>query len=253
MSAFAGCFDKVLGVEFEDCYIETANAEQNKPVFDWLADTLAGRDLTHDLAVTEYNSSGNATRTVEIRDGFIKELSISDLDASNGATGRYSLVVVPEDLRVTAGGPAPSSFPSLKLWQRNNFALSVAGTTETGVAKIQDIAVEVPKVDGGVFGGRKRFQPGTPAVRDLTVALAGTSAGALATQARFEDWVADVLKGLDARRDGSITVRESGGATIFTVDLAGLRPITALDPFADAAGQRSISLAGDRLEIEAAP
>ncbi len=95
LSSFAGCFDKQLGVEYEDCYFSIRSLSQ--PVLDWLNDASQGINSRRDLTLVQVNFSGTIMSRIQIGNAFMRDFSVGDLDASISSTpiGSLSFVVVP--------------------------------------------------------------------------------------------------------------------------------------------------------------
>jgi hypothetical protein len=238
LGTFAGCFDKQLGVEYEDCYFSTTTLSQ--PVTDWLRDTGLGTNLRRDLTVFQLNYSGTVVSRIEIGNAFLSDFRVSDADGTSGAPGSLSFVVVPDSLQTLTGGTGGSPGPVVP-FRRNNFTLSVAATQLTGMLGVSGIHLSVPKVPAPAgTSPRHRFGPGAPSFDDLHFD-AGVGTTATATAQYLDGWAAAVALGTAGPREADLTFLSSTGVAIATVHFTSLVPVSALAPF-PSASRRSMTL-----------
>jgi hypothetical protein len=244
LTSFAGCRDKSLGVEYQDCYFETASISHTEPIFTWLDEVLAGEKPTHDLTVTQYSGS-TPTRHIDVSDGFLSGFRIEDLNASDASTGHFEFVVVPEALQVENGGAAPEFIFGQTPWRLSDFYLDI-DSVDLGIAGIRNLEVTVPKVLDPVGSTRTHFAPGTPDLSRLTFEIPSSSAGV-----DLDNWVDSVSSGGDAALDGTVFVLNSSfEATKFAIELSDLLPTSDLEPFAvTGSNRRTITLDYSNLSI----
>jgi hypothetical protein len=239
LGTLAGCFDKQLGVEYEDCYFSTTTLSQ--PVTDWLRDTIVGTNLRRNLTVFLVNYNGTVASRIEIGNAFLSDFRISDADGTSAGPGSLSFVVVPESLQTLVGGTGGSPGPVVP-FRRNNFTLSVAATPLAGVVGVSGIHLSVPKVPAppGTLP-RHRFGPGAPSFDDLHFD-AGGGANGTATAQYLDGWAAAVAAGTAGPREADLTFLSLTGVAIATVHFTNLVPVSALTPFPSAALRRSMTL-----------
>jgi hypothetical protein len=239
LGTFAGCFDKQLGVEYEDCYFSTPTLSQ--PVTDWLRDTGLGTNPRRDLTVFQLTHRGTIVSRIEIGNAFLSDFRVSDADGTSGAPGSLSFVVVPDSLQTLTGGTGGSTVPWVP-FRRNNFTLSVAATQLTGMVGVSDIHLSVPKVPAPAgTSPRHRFVPGAPSFDDLHFD-AGAGATASATAQYLDEWAAAVALGTAGPREADLSFLSLTGVAIATVHFTNLVPVSALAPFPSAASRRSMTL-----------
>jgi hypothetical protein len=238
LGTFAGCFDKQLGVEYEDCYFSTTTLSQ--PVTDWLRDTGLGINLRRDLTVFQLNYNGAVVSRIEIVNAFLSDFRVSDADGTSAAPGSLSFVVVPETLQTLAGGTGGSPGPVVP-FSRNNFRLSVAASQLTGMVGVSDIHLSVPKVLAPAgTSPRHRFVPGAPSF-DVLHFDASAAATAAATAQYLDVWAAAVVAGTAGPREADLIFLSRAGVAIATVHFTNLVPVSALAPF-PSADRRSMTL-----------
>ena len=236
LRAFAGCFDKIIGVEYEDCYFTTRDLPAN--LLEWFDDTLRGTALPPTLSVVHVDATGNPVAALDIQGGFLRELSISDFDGADGGIGSVSFVVVPGDIRSGSTG-STSSGPQAKSFLRSNFRVDITGVDGSRIAAIEGPRVSWPKVAVAVGSDpRRAFLQGPPVFDDIKLS-AGEGGSTIAD---LEAWVADVARGTAVPRSGTIEILSSNLATVIgQVSLFDLVP-SAFLAFPTATNRRTITL-----------
>ena len=228
LTGFGGCFDKQVGIEYEDCYFET-------PVFmpeliDWFHDSVSGADVERSLTVVQVNSSSTVTAQMTFS-GFMREFAISDFDATEGKNPvTASFIVVPSGINTVYanGGLLPNPHPQLAL--AANFRLTVDGTPLPATLSLAGMRLTWPKVlTLPQIGARKVFSPGfEPPVSDpitLTVVQSGSTATYL------NSWFAGVVNGNEPPRTATLESLNSTLTTVLrTFTIHGLQPVQFL-PF----------------------
>jgi len=245
LSSFAGCFDKQLGVEYEDCHFVVSRL--SPAVTDWLNDTVQGTDLRRDLTVFSFNSQGNVLSRIHIGNGFLRDFRVSDFDAAVNATGSLSFVVVPDTLQTLSGGSVANDL--LPSFQRNLFRLEVAGTDLTGIAAVRGIHLSVPKTPATPgTSARHQFVPGTPSFDDLQFEV-GAGASGFTTGQYLDSWATAVTGGQNDLRDADLTMISANALRdIGTLHFTGVIPLTGLEPF-PVNNRRSMTLAQSQFEF----
>jgi len=245
LASFAGCKDKVLGVEYEDCHFEVGNFP--RVLLDWFNDAVGGDGVRHDLTVYSVNFDMEVTGELQINDAFLRDISVADADAASKDFQRMSFVAVPTELRQIRPSGAPLNLPpNEKLATVASFKLEIPNVDARRTRSMRGIHVTIPKVavDGGT--GRRLFDPGIPEVGDVWVA---TSSQDLAS---YEDWVRTVLNGRDDRRDGRLSLLNASLTDARAViELKGLTPAESLDPFASGGDARSPGSSSIRIDVQA--
>lgn len=250
LSAFAGCFDKVIGVEYEDCYFTTRPL--STAVAEWLTDMLTANNLHRNLTVTQVDITGAAVATLDIRDAFLREVRISDLDASDNSFGDVSFVVVPRQLESQAPGSVGNG-TNLEFWRRSQFQVDIDGVDGGDAVAVRALRVSWPKVPAPIGGGaRLEFQPGQPLFDDIVLEAAALRNGAVTnTVTDLEAWVAEAPTPL--ARAGVVNLLDDTRQVVLGhVDLFGLVP-RSFPTFPTGANRRSIILHADRFTFTVAP
>src|SRR5688572_15457563 len=176
LQSFAGCFDKVIGVEYEDCYFTVRNLPEDN-FRQWFNQSLNNTADRVDLTVTQIDSGGDPIAAIQIHEGFLRELRVSDFDATDPTAGFISFVVVPDGL--TSGSASTPTGLSVKSFQKSNFRFTLAGVNLSTTTAMTGIRASWAKNDLIVGGdARRHFQPGNALFDDiqLTVGIGGSTA-----------------------------------------------------------------------------
>jgi hypothetical protein len=221
LHSFAGCFDKVIGVEYEDCYF-TMRTLPDDVFQEWFNDALRDMPTRVDLTVTQLSPTGVPIAAISIHDGFLRELSFSDFDAADSTAGSISFVVVPEHLSSNSGS-TPTGV-SVTLFQRSNFSLDLDGIQASTAARVGGIRATWSK-NALLVGGdtRRHFMPGLAAFDniELTVGVGGTTADDL------DEWVDQVGTGAASTRQGRLEIFNTSHSTVLgTIELDDLAPVS---------------------------
>ncbi|MFA5897518.1 MAG: PEGA domain-containing protein [Hyphomicrobium sp.] len=243
LSEVAGCFDKVIGVEYEDCYLETA--VMSPQLFTWFADSVDGSNPLRNLTLYQYNFNNQVTAQLDIQNGFMRELTVSDFAASAKATGKLRFVVVPRRLLVATPGTF-GIITTQPTYLTANFVFVLPGVDGSRVAAINGLRASWPKVALPPNGTRREFLPGKPSYDEIQVevALTGTTA------ADLDSWVNQFALGTGTTRDGEIEARNATLTTVIArVSLFGVSP-RFFTPFPADSGRRTITLHLDRFTLQ---
>lgn len=238
LTAFAGCFDKIIGIEYEDCYFTTGSLQSSK-VLAWLGALLQGNNPRSNMTVHQLGD-GTPIARLEIQDAFIREFRIQDFDAVGSANTTISFIVVPRLIQSLP--PAPKltipSHPAKVL--QGNFRVNITNVDGTKVAAIRGLRVSSSKVPAVGSSVRHEFSPGQPRFDDIRLEA---SANGGATIADLETWVSDATSsGMTAKRDGEIEILNSALTMVVgRVHLFDLVPRN-FPIFADATNLRPITL-----------
>src|ERR1051325_196645 len=93
LTSFAGCADRILGIEYDDCYVETRT--RSAELFQWLNDTVNGVNLFRDLSVSYQDSLKIELSSLQIAHAFLRDFTISDADAASKDAGSVRIAFVP--------------------------------------------------------------------------------------------------------------------------------------------------------------
>jgi hypothetical protein len=227
LTSFAGCYDKVLGVEYEDCYFQTH--ELPSELKQWIQGSIANdtnTDGPQDLVVVQVDAQDRAISGTTIRNGFLTDFSVSDLDAALTGNVVFSFTVVPETLQTEASDEVPK-MPRATLFPGNAFALSVGGTDQS-FAAVRGLHVSWAKDPVASDFGRHRFQRDpVPQFSDVVLEASTTASVAADTVQAIQRWVSNVENGIHDRRDADLQLLDqTGSATLLDIPLSDLTPLS---------------------------
>jgi len=241
--SFAGCYDKILGLEYEDCYFTIGLLENS--ALQWINEAAAGLQPRRALAVFQVDQTGQIVSRTDITNAFLSDVRISDFDAGDTAPGSISLVVVPASIQVQTSNPTgPAGTGVGTTFRRQNFRLSVDGVSYSAAAAIRGIHLSVPKLlqQGS---GRRQFDPGLPQFDDILVEVAQTGS----TVQNADQWVNSVAGGNATPRLGQVEILNSSlSQVIGTVLLEDLVPI-AFPPYPTGLSRRTLMLDLGRFQL----
>lgn len=227
----AGCFDKIIGVEYEDCYF-TINAIP-PGLAAWFNGQASGDpNVRRTLTLYELDNRLTVIGALEIRDVFLRELSISDFDATDTGFGQVSFVVVPEQLVAISPAPSPGAGQGLA-FRRSNFQMVIthvdpAGTVITGVdpagiASVSGLRVSWPKVLLETqTPPRHAYGYGRPVFNDIQI-KALMNGGTISD---LDTWGNQVLQGTAAPREGDLQLLDGNLVTVGHILFHDLLPAT---------------------------
>jgi len=237
LSAFGGCFDKVLGQEYEDCYFATHVLDDTLTA--WLNDTVLGVNQRRDLTVHRVDLAGNILAEIDIDNGFLRDFSVSAFEADSLSLGVLSFVVVPAEIRTRAGsgslsGVQPKAFTSgrFKVGLDN-----LDGSGFVGVAGLRMLVAKVPAAQPG--GLRQTFEPGAKQFGEVVFEVSGTGT----TAADLDAWVTDIGRGTGTPRNGELDIFDSSlpqPQEIAVIELTGVLP-TSFPPFPVSGNRRRLT------------
>jgi hypothetical protein len=250
LSRFAGCFDRLVGVLYDDCVFEVEGLPA--PVVSWFAETLAGGDARHDLTVRELDTTdgaplGSVVAQLAIDAGWISDFQISDFDLAASGVGKLSFVVVPDLLTARAPSDAATAL-SATGFSPNDFTLDIPDVDRTGIVALAGLHLRRDRLPGtGVDPERAYFVPDELLFDELTVV-----AGQSRSQNTLDDltaWVDNLGQSPNDRRDGVLTIM-NGSSAIAAIHLPRLTPFTGLSLVGE---RRSITLVVQRFDLVPAP
>jgi len=246
--SFAGCFEKLLSAEYEDCYFQ---APLNSPaLLAWADRTLTGGSPFLDITVRSVDYGGREITHMEIGAAFIRDFSVSALGASQ-ASATVTVAVVPTYVTVSSSSatvPLASGHPARQL----EFSMRVDGVDTSRVVAVRGLHMSAPKVrmqNVGHLGPLRRFMPGAPQFDPISIDMMTSHQ----TATDFETWAAQVGAGVQIPRDAQIDAFDlmRPGTQVADLQLSGLLPI-AFPPYSTAQGIRTIVLTITGLSLHAA-
>ena len=217
LTSFAGCYEKQFGDVIEDCYFEMAGT--TPALLAWYADTLGGKGQLRTFAVHQLNSQAAVVATLDVKNAFLSQFSVEDVDTASGNT-TISFVATPEDVdRTTQALPSSANPTPLG----NTFRFEVSGTSRTGVVAVENLKTVIEKVES-----ESGLGPGAVTFEDIEVVVDSTTPPSTTTF--FEGWANTVSGGTPDRRDGAVVLL-SNTTEVARVNLSGLEPVTELPVF----------------------
>jgi hypothetical protein len=246
LASFAGCFDKVLGVEYEDCYFQVDGF--SKPITDWLRDTVAAAGngnptlIFRDLELTEIEDPITGQETVHLAIGhaFLRDFSVSDADAVNANPGSLRFVVVPETLSLLA--PGTTFATNLTLFDSNRFDLAVTNVDGKAITAVRGVHMSAPKmVRPQPPGSRHLFFPGAPQFDAIRLEAFTGRTTPTTTIKNLQAWMDNVAGGRVDLRGGLFSFLKPDLTPLFTIQFTDLSP-TGFAPFTAVLNQRVMDL-----------
>lgn len=235
LTAFGGCVDRILGVEYEDCYFSTRVPAVQ--LLQWVNETSRGPSFRN-LTVYQVDLSNRVISQTDIQDAFLREFSVSALDAGSTAAVAFTFVAVPEQVR-TRSATGTVAVPASRFLAQSNFRVALGGVDGRSVAAVRSLGLFVDKV-AALTQGRERqlFAPGAVRFGGLGLEVS-TAVGN--TAADLDAWVADVANGSGTPRDGVVEVLNNAlDATELRIDLTGVLP-TSFHAFPTATNRRTFT------------
>lgn len=221
LTAFGGCFDKIIGVEYEDCYFATRVPAAS--LFGWVNEATTN-PRRHDVTVYQFDLAGNVLSETDVRDAFLREFSMSDLEAAGADSVIFTFVLVPEQIQTRAGTGSLNSI-AVKTLVQSNFRVSFDSVDGRGVMGLRDLGFSVAKQPDPVGAGRRRFVPGP--LQYNAVAIDVVTSGLTSTAADLDAWVAQVANGQAQGRGATVELMNPGmTVTEVSIDVYGLFPLT---------------------------
>ena len=246
LSEFAGCFDKELGIEYEDCHFTTPRFHDD--ILEWFDDSVNGSNLVRTLVVYQLDFNFNAVAAITLS-GFMREFSVSPFEGGGKTAVTATFVVVPSSIAFDDNPSDPSiTFGPAPTALRGNFRLRVDGTTLTAASAVTGIRATWQKVALQPAGTRQLFEQGALGYDDITVTVGSSSIAYLTS------WFAAAMAGGAPSRTATVEMLTPNLATtIRTITLHGLTPKQFL-PFAtgpeESIIRRSMTLQSTGFQIQ---
>jgi hypothetical protein len=232
LRSFAGCSDKILGVEYEDCSFQ---AEFISPALgQWLNETVDGTNPFRDAEVLQLDRVGKVIGRLPIGHAFLRAFSGPTANSDAPGTIRVlTFVMVPTTLGtpVNLGPGTNGTYLGV-----GSFEVSLSGvnsgaalTAPTNVASLRGIHMTAPKLVSAPIGSRHQFLPGKPTLDNIQLQV--VSDGTVGTTiSDLQTWVDNVTAGQADVRNGAIRFLDPAKTVIATVQFPNLSPVEFL-PF----------------------
>jgi hypothetical protein len=225
LTSFAGCFDKEIGVEYEDCHLSVTH--MTPELIEWLQDSTLGGNFERDFTIYQVTVNSGVIARMEVGNAFLREFRMSPLQGSGKSPVTFSFVVVPEQIQLHGPGgnlPLTSQPPSLLA---ANFLFEIDNIDPSRIAAVSGLRTTWPKILTATLG-RRTFLPGAPSVDNIAISVA--SAGG-STAANLEQWMAQAANGNAPARNATLELRDvSMSLVLLRVQMTGLFPLQFL-PF----------------------
>jgi hypothetical protein len=229
LNSFAGCFEKQVGVEYEDCHITTR--ELTPALLDWLQDSMSGANIQRNLVVYQLDFTSRVTASMQINSAFVREFSLSELEGSSKSPVAFTFVVVPQAIIVNHNATGmPPMGPTSKFLLASNFRFTIDNVNDNGIRSLSAIRMTWPKIEQQVVAhsGRRQFLPGPPAVEPVTITLSASGGG---TAQDLDQWMAQVANGTGTPRNAVLELlNPTLTQTAYTVQMSNVFPVQFL-PF----------------------
>lgn len=243
LTSFAGCYDALIGIEYEDCYFETASVPARLAL--WLNEAVVNPNARRNLVVTHV-PFGKATEETDlvIGQGFLREFSFGDLNAQVSGPGRLRFVVVPSTVQITNKSTPRES--DSRFYQ-HSFRLRVDGLDvmalqQTGT--VRGVRMTVDKVLAST-SGRRVFVPGQMHFDPVRIEVGSTGMRA------FDEWAAAVASGAAGPRNGTLELLDAVKSidTVATLEFTALVPL-AVEPFPATTTLRGVTLTFTQFRLQ---
>jgi hypothetical protein len=235
LASFAGCFDKVLGVEYEDCFFQVDGLSPN--LTRWLNDTVNGSNVFRDVVVTQVDPlTRKDIVRLQIAHAFLRDFRVSDADGSSTSIGSLRFAVVPTSLSIVAN--ATTTGGGSLTFHVADFRLSGFGVDGSQVAAVRGVHMSAPKIVATPIGSRHQFSPGAPQFDDIRLEV-GTAGNTISD---LQAWVNNVAQGQVDLRPGDLQFLTPNLQVVLgTVHFLNVSP-TGFAPFPTSTNQRLIDL-----------
>lgn len=257
LTSFAGCGEKVLGVEYEDCLFTTTTFSPE--LVQWLQDSIQGADqMRRNLTIYQVNlQSGDTIAEMDVEDAFLSEFRLGELDAATNDTLLFSFLAVPSAVHMQGGGSGLPFVSSTTPLLTSRFVFALPGVESNRVTAISSLRLSWPKVvvndpDTG-FSTRRQFAPGAPVADSVEMRFAQTATN---TIDNMNNWLGDVAEGDVQPRDGTLELKnQTFTTTLYTFELFAVLPVQ-FPPFSTIGGsgssvaQRSIVFSMQSIHVQ---
>ena len=243
------------GIRFEELTLGI-DLSLDKVVYQWLADTLAGKFVRRDGSIVALDTQLRAVSEREFIRSLLSAVTFPALDASAKEPAYLKLKLAPEYTRSKAGSRASGKGVSTKAkaWQSQNFKLEIDDLDCTKVSKVDSFTV-TQKVAQDQTGETRdyRKEPANLEVPNLRITLPESSAQTWLSW--FDDFVIKGNNGPEHERNGRLSFLAAdrktvlGEVSFFNLGIFRLEP----EPRSAAVEQVARLRAGlycERMELE---
>ena len=188
------------------------------PLYQWMADMLAGSQRAKSGAILFLNYSGNEQSRLEFTKGLITELTFPELDAGSKNPALFTLTLKPETTRVSkassGGKGATAPTKKQKAWSSQDFRLKLDDLPTSKVSKIDAMTVKQAVIEKA---GRLTLDPVD--IPNIVFTLREADAS------EFSTWFQDfVVKGNSSdERSGTLEFLDAAAKdALFTLTLSNV-------------------------------
>ena len=178
-----------------------------KAVYQWIADSWAGKAPRHDGSIVAVSSQGKAVSEREFVRAFLSEVTVSAADAASKEPGFLTVKLQPETLRTKKGSGEPAKAAvaaKAKAWLPANFKLEIDGLDCKKVSKIDALTFRQKLTEGSVRERRVRTkEPTSMETPNLRITFAESSSQTWT--AWFDDFVVKGNSGDENEKSGKLS------------------------------------------------
>lgn len=226
LRSVAGCrIDQIASTQsIEECHFTVSAKSQ--PLWDWLDDSLQGKNVLRDLEIRERNQSGGSSAQLNVDDAFLTEFTIDGVDAATNDLATVTFVVQPRQVQSVTPTTTPGVVGAVTPFLQSRFRLEIGtfdmnGTLSVGPVSVVWATVTTPSGEA----------PGAASVVPFEVTISG-SATFVSTAQALEQWVDDALKGKpNVSQSGKLELLAGNSTTVLAeFAFSGMRPASGLAP-----------------------
>ena len=178
----------------------------DKAVYEWLADSFAGKHVRRDGSIIAADSRLKAVSERQFSRALVTEITIPAADAASKEPGFLTVKLLPEVLRAKAGSRAATkvSASKAKAWLPANFKLEIDGLDCKKVTKIDALSFKVRVAEDQVRERRLATKEPTSAeTPNLRITL--PESASQTWTAWFDDFVVKGLSGDENEKSGKLS------------------------------------------------
>ena len=176
-----------------------------KPLFDWVATTLAMSPLRKNGAILTADFNRVEQSRLQFNNALITEFGIPSCDATARETGYLHMKFTPEFTSPLSGKGAilPNVGAKSKAWLRSNFRLTIPGLDCSRVSKIEALTFKQTVIQSPAGQRRtSQLEPAVPEYPNLVFDIPESSAGTF--YAWFQDMVIKGNAGENNEKSGAL-------------------------------------------------
>lgn len=179
----------------------------DKVVYQWIADTWAGKAPRHDGSIVAVSSQGKAVSEREFARAFISEVTVPAADAASKEPGSLTVKLQPESLRTAkagSGAPTKAAVVKAKAWLPANFKLEIDGLDCKKVSKVDAFTFRQSVTESSVRERRiATKEPTSMETPNLRITLAESASQTWT--AWFDDFVVKGQSGDENEKSGKLS------------------------------------------------